>query len=343
MKKALFIGGTGTISSAITRLLATMPDWELTLLNRGSRNDTLPPGVRTICCDIHDEAEAARLTAGMTFDVVADFVGFVPEHVQRDYRLFAGRTAQYIYISSASAYQKPLQNYLVSESTPLCNPFWEYSRNKIACEMFLNDMYRSNGFPVTIIRPSHTYGERSIPLGVHGRHGSWQVARRMLDGKQVILHGDGTSLWTFTHNTDFAKGFVGLMGNPHAIGDTFQIMSDETVTWNQAYHCIADALGVELKPYYVSSTFLARCSDYDFMGGLCGDKATSVVFDCSKLKRAVPGFCATVRFDEGIRQTVAHILAHPELQTPDPAFDRWCDRVIAAQEAALRQVTEKSR
>ena len=252
----------------------------------------------------------------------------MPEQVERDYRLFKGKTKQYIYISSASAYHKPVRDYRINEGTTLANPYWEYSRNKIACEEFLFKMYRENGFPVTIVRPSHTYCERSVPLGVHGNKGSWQVLKRMLDGKPVILHGDGTSLWTLTFNEDFAKGFIGLIGNPHAIGEAFQITSDESVTWNQIYQTIADALGVELKPYYVASDLLAAISDYDFTGGLIGDKANSVVFDNTKLKKAVPGFVATVRTEEGIRKTVEYILRHPQEQVEDPEFDAWCDKVI---------------
>lgn len=338
MKKALFIGGTGTISAAITRRLSEMPDWELYLLNRGNRNQVVPEGARSIVADVEDESAVAKATEGMSFDVIADFIGFLPSQVERDYRLFSGRTRQYMYISSASAYQKPVGNYIINEGTPLANPYWEYSRNKIACEEFLMKMYREKGFPVTIIRPSHTYDERSIPLGVHGSKGSWQVVKRMIEGKPVIIHGDGTSLWTFTHNSDFAKGFVGLMGNTHAIGGAFQIMSSETVTWNQAYQAIADALGVELKPYYVSSSFLAGAGKNDYLGSLIGDKACSVVFDCSRLKSAVPDFCATVRFDQGVRMCIENILKHPEYQVEDPEFDAWCDRVIAAQEKARLEV-----
>ena len=194
--------------------------------------------------------------------------------------------------------------------------------------------YRENGFPVTIIRPSHTYCERSVPVGVHGSNGSWQVLKRMMEGKPVIVHGDGSSLWTMTWNEDFAKGFIGLLGNPHAIGEAYQIMSDESLTWNQIYQSIADALGVEFKPYYVASDYLAAVapSAYDLEGGLLGDKAVTVVFDCSKLKRAVPGFRATTRLEQGVRKAVAYMMEHPETQTEDPEFDAWCDRVIEAME-----------
>ncbi len=335
--KVLMIGGTGTISMAITRLMVEK-EWNIYLLNRGSRNAELPEGVNVIEADISKEAETAEKLRDMTFDAVCEFIGFVPEQVERDYRLFKGKTKQYMYISSASAYQKPLSDYKITEGTPLSNPHWEYSRNKIACEEFLMKMYRENGFPVTIIRPSHTYDERSVPLGVHGNKGSWQVVKRMIEGKPVIIHGDGTSLWTMTHNSDFAKGFVGLVGNIHAIGESFHITSDESVTWNQIYSVIADALGVELKPYYVPSWFLTETSDYDFEGSLIGDKANSVVFDNSKLKRAVPDFAATVRVDTGIKNTVKNIMQHKEFQIEDPEFDAWCDRVISALEKAKSEI-----
>jgi len=336
--KILFIGGTGTISTAISKKLIESGGHELYLVNRGNRNDVLPGGFIPITCDISDEQAAAKLLEGMRFDVVADFIAFVPEQLERDYRLFAGRTGQFIFISSASAYQKPLGDYRITEGTPLSNPCWKYSRDKIACEEFLIKMYRENGFPITIVRPSHTYDERSIPLGVHGARGSWQVAKRVLEGKQVLIHGDGTSLWTMTHNSDFADAFIGLLGNIHAIGEAVQITSDETVTWNQVYHSIAAALGVELRPYYVSSEFLARCSPYDFTGGLIGDKANSVVFDNKKLKRLVPGFSAKVRFDRGIAMTIRNVLEKKELQVEDPEFDAFCDRVIAALDKAADSV-----
>ena len=230
-RKALFIGGTGTISTAITRQLAAEGEWELTLLNRGHRS--VPEGVRVLKADIEDEATVSRLLEGTQWDCVCDFIGFVPAQVERDWRLFKDRTKQYMYISSASAYQKPAASPYINEGTPLVNPYWEYSRNKIACEDFLMEKHRTEGFPVTIIRPSHTYDERSVPLGVHGDKGSWQVLKRMLEGKPVIVHGDGTTQWTLTHNSDFAKGFVGLMANPHALGNAFHITSDESLTWNQ--------------------------------------------------------------------------------------------------------------
>lgn len=264
----------------------------------------------------------------MSLDVTCDFIGFVPAQLERDYRLLKGKVRQFMYISSASAYQKPCGNHVISEKTPLANPYWEYSRNKIACEEYLMKLYREEKFPVTIVRPSHTYDERSVPLGVHGENGSWQVVKRIKEGKPVIIHGDGTSLWTITHSSDFAKGFVGLMGNIHAIGETVQIMSGESVTWNQIYKCIADSLGVELHAVHVSSEYLAAHSSYDFTGSLIGDKANSVVFDCSKLKSLVPDFTAVKRADQGIRETIEYVLGHPECQKDDPDFDRWCDQIV---------------
>ena len=334
MQRALFIGGTGTISMAITKRVAADPDWELFLINRGNREDDIPENVHLITADINDEDAIEEYLDGKRFDCVCDFIGFTPEQAERDYRLFRGRCGQFIYISSASAYNKPCRSHVITEGTALANPFWEYSRNKIFCESFYMDKYEKEGFPVTIVRPSHTYDERSVPLGVHGNKGSWQVIKRMMEGKPVIIHGDGTSLWTMTFNEDFAKGFCGLMGNAHAIGESFQITSDETLTWNQIYEAIADALGVDLIPYYVSSEFLASVSDYDYFGSLIGDKSNSVVFDNSKIKRIVPGFECTIRFDQGIRRTIDYCLSHPECQISDPEFDEFCDRVIEELEEA---------
>jgi nucleoside-diphosphate-sugar epimerase len=340
--KALLIGGTGIISTAITRLLATKPEWEVFLLNRGNRTDIeLPSNVTVFTAEVHDEPAVQELIKDHCFDVVADFITFVPAQLESRYRLFADKCKQYIFISSASAYQKPLSNYRITESTPLANPYWEYSRNKIACEEWLTEKYRNERFPVTIVRPSHTYDDRYIPLGVHGDKGSWQVVKRMLQGKPVIIHGDGTSLWTMTHNSDFAEGFVGLMGNLHAIGESIQITSDETLTWNQVYTAIANVLGVELKPYYVPSDFLAKCSSYDFTGSLIGDKANSVVFDNTKLKQLVPEFVATKRFDQGIRAVIENVLANKALQIEDTEFDAWCDKVITEMDAALIQLKEE--
>ena len=330
--KTLMIGGTGQISMAITRKLAA-DGWDVWLLNRGNRNAELPEGVHSIVADMNDEANVDQCLEGMFFDCVCEFIGFTKDQVERDYRLFKDRTNQYIYISSASAYHKPVRDYVITEGTTLANPYWQYSRDKIACEDFLMEKYREEGFPVTIVRPSHTYDERHVPVGVHGKNGSWQILKRMMDGKPVIIHGDGTSLWTMTFNTDFAIGYTGLMGNKHAIGEAFQITSDETLTWNQVYETIADALGVKLNAYYISSDFLAAVGKkYDFRGALLGDKANSVVFDNAKLKKIVPQMTTYVPFQKGVRKALDYIFAHPECQVPDPEFDEWCDRVIAELE-----------
>ncbi len=341
MQKALIIGGTGTISAAVTRRLVNELGWDVWLLNRGNRADAMPAGAHQIVADIHDEAAAAAAIGDMTFDAVCEFVGFRLEDVERDYRLFKGKTKQYIYISSASAYNKPAPSYILTEGTSLANPHWQYSRDKIACEEFLMKKWREEGYPVTIVRPSHTYDERNLPLAVVGTQGCWQVLKRMLDGKPVIVHGDGSSLWTVTFNKDFAVGYTGLMGNPHALGEAFQITGDESLSWDQIYGNAAAALGVEFKPYHVSSDFLAATGDhlgFQLEGNLVGDKTPCAVFDNSKLKRLVPDMRTTIRCDQGFRITVNNILAHPELQRPDPVFDEWCDRVIAAQEEARAKV-----
>ena len=337
MRKALFIGGTGTISTAIVKRLAEDPQWQVYVLNRGNRKDVIPANVNHIIADINDESDVLSKIGNAQFDVVGEFIGFTVDQVARDYRLFAGRTKQYIYISSASAYHKPAAGYVITEGTTLSNPHWQYSRDKIACEEFLMKKYREEGFPVTIVRPSHTYDERNVPLGVHGRKGFWQVIKRIMDGKPVIIQGDGSSLWTVTWNADFAVGYTGLMANPHAIGEAFHITSDESLTWDQIYQTIANALGKELKAYHVSSDFLSACGDkygFDFEGSLTGDKSVTVVFDNSKLKRAVPQMRTTVRFDQGVKMALDNVLAHPELQVEDPEFDEWCDRVIAALDKA---------
>ena len=337
-KRALFIGGTGIISTAIVKRLVNELNWEVWVLNRGNRAHVLPEGVHQINVDINDE-EAVRAKLGdLTFDTVCEFIGFHVSQIERDVRLFEGRTKQYIFTSSASAYHKPAASYLITEGTTLANPYWQYSRDKIACEEYLMKKYREDGFPVTIVRPSHTYDERNIPLGVHGTKGFWQVIKRMQQGKPVIIQGDGSSLWTLTWNADFAIGYTGLMGNRHAIGEAFQITSDETLTWDQIYQTIADNLGVELKPYHVATDFLIAAGGkhgFDFAGSLKGDKSVSVVFDNTKLKRAVPDMRTTVRFDIGVRIALDYVLSHPdECQIEDPEFDEWCDKVIAALDKA---------
>ena len=334
--KALFIGGTGTISTAVSKLCVER-GWDLTLLNRGNADALAPEGARTLHADIQDEAAVRRALEGRSYDVVADFIAFTPAQAERDIRLFRGRTAQYMFISSASAYQKPLSSPWITEGTPLSNPYWEYSRQKAACEETLMRAYRTEGFPVTIIRPSHTYCERSVPVALHGKRGSFAVLERIRTGRKVIVPGDGLTLWTFTHSSDFAVGFVGLMGNTHALGEAFHITSDERLTWNQAHEAIGTALGVRPKLVHIASETLSLlCNGYE--GRLLGDKSNTVLFDNAKLKRAVPEFCAVKRYDQGVREAVAHIYAHAECQKQDPEFDEWCDAVIAGYEAMTQKL-----
>ncbi len=334
--KALLIGGTGNISLSVTRKLLA-EGWQVTLMNRGSRND-LAPGAETLVCDVRDEAAMREALRGRTFDAVAQFIAYQPAEVARDIRLFAGRTRQYLFVSTASAYQKPPRGALITESTPLSNPYWQYSRDKIACERLLEEARDQAVFPMTIVRPSHTYGLGALPLAVKGRGGVWQVVERILGRKPVLIPGDGTSLWTVTWSEDFAEGFSGLMGNDHAIGEAVHITSDEALTWNQIYRILSEALERPFLPCHVPSDLLSGARDYDYTGGLLGDKAHCAVFDNAKLRRLVPGFTARTRFDQGARRSLAHLMAHPELQGKDPAFDAFCDGVVRAMRKAEEDI-----
>lgn len=335
--KVLLVGGTGTISMSITRRLSRMRDVELTLLNRGGRSAELPDNVSVISCDIGNEEAAKTAFDGLEFDCVADFIVFSTEQLRRDIRLFSGKTKQYIFISSASAYEKPPRSPHITEETPLKNPYWEYSRNKAACEQILLEEYHKNGFPATIVRPSHTYDERSVPIGLHGNNGSWQVLKRMLDGKPVIIPGDGTSLWTCTASEDFAVGFCGLVGNTKAVGECFHITTDEQLSWNEIYLAVADALSVKLLPVHISSDTLSECGSFtDYRGSMIGDKSNSVIFDNSKIKAFVPEFACKVSMREGIGRSAKYMQEHPEAQRADEQFDNWCDRLIAAREAFIK-------
>ncbi len=280
---------------------------------------------------MQDAAGAARALGDARFDAVVDWIAFQPADIERDLNLFAGRTRQYVFISSASAYQKPVTDYLISESTPLANPYWDYSRNKIACEERLLEAYREDGFPITIVRPSLTYGENQIPLAVNSWAKSYTAVDRMRRGKKVIVPGDGSSLWVITHNSDLAKGLVGLLGLPQAIGHAFHITSDEVMTWDQIYRIVGEAAGVEPRILHMPTDFIGACLP-ESLGGLLGDKAVSVVFDNSKIKRFVPDYCATMPFARGIRQTVAWFDADPtRKQIDEDANTRW-DKLIDAYE-----------
>jgi nucleoside-diphosphate-sugar epimerase len=337
--KVLFIGGTGIISTASTRLAAER-GIELTLLRRGQHTVEIPESVSTITADIHDESAAAQALGGRTFDAVVDWTIFTTEQLERDIRLFRGRTNQFIFISSASAYQKPVGHYLITESTPLANPYWQYSRDKIACEERLMKAYREEGFPVTIVRPSLTYGDTQIPLAVNSWQKSWTAVDRMRRGKKVIVPGDGSSLWVTTHNSDFAQGLVGLLGHRQAIGHAFHITSDEVMTWDQFYRITAQAAGVEPQLIHIPSEFVGACLP-DEVGGLTGDKAVSVVFDNSKIKRFVPGYCAKVPFAQGIQRTIEWFDADPRRKQIDEEANASWDKLIDAYESGLSEALRK--
>jgi nucleoside-diphosphate-sugar epimerase len=327
--RVLFVGGTGNISTSVSRLAVTR-GIELHLLNRGRSGVTID-GARSVVADINDPAAIAAVLGDTTYDAVVDWIAFVPAEVERDLALFGPRTRQYVFISSASAYEKPPRSPFITESTPLKNPYWEYSRNKIACEELLVRAWRERDLPITIVRPSLTY-DTHLPIAIGG-WGCYTLIDRLKRGGKIISHGDGTSLWTVTHAEDFAKGFVGLLGHPRAIGEAFQITSDEVLTWDQIYTAIADAVGVKAEIVHIPSDFIWRLEPA--MGaGLLGDKAHSVIFDNSKIRRLVPDFVATIPFHEGIRRTVARFEADPRRQVVRPEVGAAMDRVIAAWERA---------
>jgi nucleoside-diphosphate-sugar epimerase len=321
--RVLFIGGTGVISSASTRL-AVERGLDVTVLNRGSSSTrALPDGAELVQADVRDPASVRAALGDREFDAVVDWVAFTPEHVATDVELFTGRTGQYVFISSASAYQTPPERLPVTESTPLRNPYWQYSRDKIACEDLLVRAYRDSGFPATVVRPSHTYDRTLIPLD-----GGWTAIERMRQGKEVVVHGDGTSLWTLTHHEDFARGFVPLLGHPRTLGEAFHITSDDVLTWNQIVRALATAAGVEPRVVHVPSDAIAA-ADPEWGAGLLGDKAHSMVFDTTKLRRVVPDFEATIPFEQGAREIVAWHDADPARRQVDERMDRVMDELVA--------------
>lgn len=325
--KVLFIGGTGIISSACSKL-AIERGIELHLFNRGNTTSrAVPDGAKVIPGDIRDPQSAQQALKGRTFDAVVNWIAFTPQHIQTDLDLFRGCTGQYIFISSASAYQTPPASLPVTESTILDNPFWLYSRNKIACEEMLVRTYRDEKFPMTIVRPSHTYDKTLLPFD-----GGYTIVDRMRKGKKVIVPGDGTSLWTLTHHTDFAKGFVGLLGHSAAIGESFHITSDEWLSWNQIFEIVARAAGTEAKMAHIPSE-LINAYDPNWGAGLLGDKACSMIFDNSKVKRLVPDFRCTVPFTRGAEEVMAWYDADPARQVVDEKFNRLEDDLIAKYEA----------
>jgi nucleoside-diphosphate-sugar epimerase len=325
--KALYIGGTGIISSACSQV-AVEQGIELYHLRRGKTARPVPDGIRVLHGDIRDPGSAAAALGEHRFDVVVDFIAFTPEHVERDIELFRHCTEQYVFISSASAYVKPPTSLPITESTPLHNPFWAYSRAKIACEEALFDAWRRTGFPVTIVRPSHTYDSTLFPC-----HGGYTVIERMRRGKPVVVHGDGSSLWTLTHHLDFARAFVGLLGNPRAIGEAFHITSDEWLTWDQIHHLLARAAGTTAEIVHAPSELIASY-DAEWGDSLLGDKAHSLVFDNSKIKRFCPGWEAKIPFVRGARQIIAHYDASPSERTLDAALDAAMDGIVERMRAA---------
>jgi nucleoside-diphosphate-sugar epimerase len=321
--KVLFIGGTGFISTSVVRL-AVAKGHEMYLLNRGQRQKSVP-GCRTIVGDMQQPDQVRAALQDMDFDVVVDWIMYTPEHAERDLALFRGKVKQFIFISSASVYQKPPSHYLITESTPLHNPYWDYSRNKIACEERLMRAYREEGFPVTIVRPSLTY-DPQFPIAIGG-WGCYTLADRLKKGRPIIVHGDGSSLWVVTHAEDFGRGFVGLIGNDQALGHAFHITSDEVLTWDQLYRTIASGLGVEANIVHIPSEFIARVAPA-FVGSLLGDKTWSVVFDNTKIKRFVPGFQAVIPFREGIRRTIAWFDADDKRKRVDDKVNREMDQIL---------------
>ncbi len=318
--KVLFIGGSGIISSACSEL-AIKKGIELYHYNRGKSIRKIE-GVKQILGDIRDFETSKNTLDKYEFDIVVDFIAFLPEHVINDIKLFSGKISQYIFISSASAYQKPVRKLPITEETPLENPFWQYSRDKIACEKILLEEYKKNKFPVTIVRPSHTYDKTLIPIDW-----GYTTLKRMKENKKTIIHGDGTSLWVLTHHKDFAVGFIGLLGKKEAIGEAFHITGEELLCWNQIYEMLASKLNVELKPIHIPSEFIAK---YDERMGasLLGDKAHSVIFDNSKIKSLVPEFKQTIPFSEGVKEIISFYEKNQEFQKYDPNIDKTIDKIL---------------
>ena len=324
--KVLFIGGSGIISSACSRL-AVDHGIDLYVLNRGdTKHRPLPPEAKVLRADIRDRGAAVAALGSLEFDAVVDWVAFTTDHVRADLDLFRDRTGQYVFISSASAYQTPPARVPVVESTPLRNPFWRYSRDKIACEDLLTAAYRDEGFPATIVRPSHTYDKTLVPLD-----GGWTALGRLRQGRPVVVHGDGTSLWTLTHHDDFAKGFVPLLGHPRTLGEAFHITSDDVLTWNQIVETLAAAAGVRPRIVHVPSDAIAA-ADPEWGAGLLGDKAHSMVFDNSKLRSVVPDFRATIPFERGAREIVAWFDEDPARQVVDAHLDTVMDELATKYE-----------
>ena len=336
--KTLFIGGTGIISSACSRE-AVRQGHELFHLNRGNHPDQVPPGVTILKADIRDSKQVEKAVAGHRFDCIVNWAAFEPDHVHQDIKLLGPLTQQYIFISSASVYLKPPPHWIITEETPVGNPFWPYAQDKIACEELLIDNHRKNGFPVTIVRPSHTYTNGWIPSPIGSR--DFTIAKRMLDNKPVISPGDGQSLWTLTHSEDFARGFTGLLGNPDAIGEIFHITSDETRTWDAFYGIIGEALGTDVNIVHIPSEVVNGISP--LLGqGLMGDKGYSMVFDNIKIRNLVPDFKAKISFEEGIRRSLEWFDEDPARKVVDPARDAEINKVLKVWKERMGSAVQKS-
>jgi nucleoside-diphosphate-sugar epimerase len=322
---ALIIGGTGIISTDVVKL-ALQRGWEITLLNRGL-SGSLPSGAEAITCDVHEEAQMEKALAGKNFDVVANFIGHSVEDIERDMRLFRDRCLQYIFVSTCMTYQKPSSDMLITEATPQRNDF--AAQNKIACEEALRAAYRAEGFPMTIVRPSWTYNETTIPFIATSWTKPWTLVERILHGKPILVPGDGTSLFTITHASDFAKGFVGLMGNPRSIGHAFHITGQEAMCWNAYLDAIGQAVGVKPNPVHIATDFICAISP-ELTGDLKGDKIYTMLFDNSKLRSFVPDFAATLPYAQGIRKSLADLEQHPEKKVIDERYTAHYDAIFAA-------------
>jgi nucleoside-diphosphate-sugar epimerase len=323
--KVLFIGGTGLISQAVTELLVSK-DYDLTVLNRGNNNDVLPEGVRHIKADIYNEDQMQEVLKKQNFDCVVEWIAFTKEHVERDVRLFKGKTKQYIFISSASAYHKPALDYPITEETPLSNPYWEYSRNKQYCEEYLFDI-ATEDFNVTIIRPSHTYNDTKLMIAIKTWGGEFGHIKRLQEGKPVIIPGDGTSLWTITHNTDFAFAFEAVIGNEEAYGQAYHITSDKVYTWERLNELMAKALGVKPNVIHIPTDFILQYFP-DMEGELLGDKTWSTIFDNSKIKALAPDFKAKVGYEDVVDKAIKYYLNTKEKQVVNEEFEKIYDEII---------------
>lgn len=336
--KILIIGGTGTISTPITTALASNTNNEVYVLNRGHKNNTLPDNIIPLIGDINDKERMNTLLEGKNFDVVIHFILFTPKQAHECIQLFKDKTKQFIFISTVVTYN---HDHCVkfNEDHPLGNRYSNYGRNKQACEEIFREAYQKDGFPITIVRPSQTYSNERIPLSIKGKN-CYSVIKRMLEGKEVIIHGDGNSLWTCTHANDFAKGFIPLVGNPNTINEAYQIVSNEQVSWNMIYQSLSKLLNVPFKPVYMTTDLLSKSKTYSLSESIQGDKQFSHIFDTSKIKSVAPDFNCDITIEKGLEMYLAYMEEHPELKVEDPAFDEWCDKVIDTYKEAMKKVEE---